>query len=776
MTITSLWDVVDSKGIVQKRVPLSSLSGMVVGVDMSVEIVSALNLHGGTRPYLRAIFFRFSRLLRFGIDIVGIFDGKPPHLKQRRNIAVAGQSRRQRQRHRQRESHSHSHSHSQSSMAPGPVAVAAAAAAATTTTTTTGTTGTPIPLAADHHTVNAQRNGLFQSYCNIVKELLNLMGIRILELEHGEAEANAAILTSLHIDAVLTSDSDALAFGATKIIRNLITDKRNVCCDIIDMKDIRYRLGWGSSRILAFAMLLGNDYFPNGVHRVGVKTAVQFLNDPSFDTLSVSNAQRDRWPLDLIRAAVLHGHHEHEHEHDAHARDTLPIDATFVDHVCPELKSGVSRKTIVKVLRHVHQCDRRQLLYALDLFLDPVTDDLVTTIRNMYERDQNAVRLFYRTKRPAIQELQQFLVDKLRWTKIRAAQHCRFPTMAWEMREYAELDTPFSTWEPIKIVKQRTVSEKPVYELQWKALIDVPLSHSQSSVDDEKDDNTMSQSSHDEPLQSQSQSQSQSQFLVTEEPAEILELYLPVLVQTFKQEQAALAAAKKHKSKKVAANVGNLDKHKHKFKSSSLLASFRATKKRTTATRRNVVKPKQSQSQSQSQHDDHDGKGSLFVTPLKSKPVGSSSMISVPLVPPTGHSLSDLTTRFATTKQSSSESHGDSNSNSNCYCSSSSSSSKRHSCQVNQSTEHDASHRVEISLITPESTHVVCKRRKVEASLSESVLGPDVGVGVGGSGGIAVVDLCDSPLSDSTGPGERLTVSGNTNSQNVAMMVDLSSP
>ncbi|MAG08601.1 flap endonuclease-1 [Candidatus Woesearchaeota archaeon] len=129
------------------------------------------------------------------------------------------------------------------------------------------------------------------------KKLIRAFGLPVIQApSEGEAQA-AYIVKKGKAFAVASNDADSLLFGATKLIRNLsILGKRKkvnkltystIKPEIIELAKNINHLGIEQNQLIALSMLVGTDYNPGGIKGIGPKNALklvkQFKND--FDEL-----------------------------------------------------------------------------------------------------------------------------------------------------------------------------------------------------------------------------------------------------------------------------------------------------------------------------------------------------------------------------------------------------------------------------------------------------------------------------------------------------------
>jgi flap endonuclease-1 len=118
------------------------------------------------------------------------------------------------------------------------------------------------------------------------KELLRAMGIDVVSAP-SEGEAEAAYLCKVNNDvyASVSQDYDSLLFGATKLIRNLTLARRKktisgwieIKPEIIRLENVLNSLGINLDQLICLGILVGTDYNPKGVPRIGQKRALDIV-------------------------------------------------------------------------------------------------------------------------------------------------------------------------------------------------------------------------------------------------------------------------------------------------------------------------------------------------------------------------------------------------------------------------------------------------------------------------------------------------------------------
>ncbi|KAM1230506.1 hypothetical protein ACFX2I_040649 [Malus domestica] len=212
-----------------------------VAVDLSFWIVqheTAIKDRARS-PHLRLTFFRTINLFsKFGAFPVFVLDGTPSPLKSQARIARFFRS--------------------------------------------SGIDSSSLPVAENG--VSAERNSTFTKYIQECVELLELLGMPVLKAK-GEAEALCAQLNGDgHVDACITSDSDAFLFGAKCVIKTFRSNSKEPF-ECFYMSDIEAGLGLKRNHLIALSLLAGNDHDLNGVQGIGLDTALLFAQTFSEDEI-----------------------------------------------------------------------------------------------------------------------------------------------------------------------------------------------------------------------------------------------------------------------------------------------------------------------------------------------------------------------------------------------------------------------------------------------------------------------------------------------------------
>jgi flap endonuclease-1 len=205
--------------------------------------------HGNTTGHLAGIFYRNAKLLESGIRPVYVFDGKPPDEK-RDELIERGERKKE------------AEAAWKAALEKGNMEEARKAAQAT--------------------------SRLTSKMAGECKELLEYMGIPVVEApSEGEAQA-AQMAIEGTVDAVASQDMDCLLFGAPLLLRNLSVGGRRkvpgkseyveVVPEFIALEDALRSLGLSRQQLIWMGILVGTD-FDEGVNGVGPKKALKIVKE-----------------------------------------------------------------------------------------------------------------------------------------------------------------------------------------------------------------------------------------------------------------------------------------------------------------------------------------------------------------------------------------------------------------------------------------------------------------------------------------------------------------
>jgi flap endonuclease-1 len=137
------------------------------------------------------------------------------------------------------------------------------------------------------------------------KELLEAMGIAVVQAP-GEGEAEAAHLSRIKESfGVVSQDYDSLLFGATRLIRNLglarkrktISGWQEVRPELIELDRVLNLLEINLDQLICLGILVGTDYNPRGIPRIGQKKALDIVKKYKQPVLIFKNVEEQMMGL-----------------------------------------------------------------------------------------------------------------------------------------------------------------------------------------------------------------------------------------------------------------------------------------------------------------------------------------------------------------------------------------------------------------------------------------------------------------------------------------------
>lgn len=246
----------------RRKTTLDELSGKTFAVDAYNALYQFLAIirgstgaplmdrHGRVTSHLSGILYRTTNLAEHGIQLVYVFDGIPPTLKEteiKRRRAVKEEAIVK----------------YEAALVKGEVAEAKRFAQATAS--------------------------LKDTMVEDARRLLEFLGVPFVQAP-SEGEAQAAFMTSRgDVWAAVSQDYDSLLFGANRLIRNLaITGKRKlpmreayvqVDPELVQLQDTLTTLQLSREQLVDLGILIGTDFNPDGFKGIGPKTALKLLRE-----------------------------------------------------------------------------------------------------------------------------------------------------------------------------------------------------------------------------------------------------------------------------------------------------------------------------------------------------------------------------------------------------------------------------------------------------------------------------------------------------------------
>ena len=226
---------------------LYKLSGKKVAVDASLIIYQQLlsnnkkffyNSEGKITNHITGLFYKIMNYITLGIELIFIFDGKPPDNKQN---CIQGRKEKSEKAKQQLQNKDIKEE--------------------------------------EKFKLEKASTRVTKEMIEDVKQLLNLMGVSYIHPEVGEGEAYASELCRMgFVDYVLTEDMDSLVYGCPNLIRNCIDRdlKRKGIVSIFNYDKLIENLQYNHSQFVEFCILCGCDYCPS-VSKIGNITALKLF-------------------------------------------------------------------------------------------------------------------------------------------------------------------------------------------------------------------------------------------------------------------------------------------------------------------------------------------------------------------------------------------------------------------------------------------------------------------------------------------------------------------
>lgn len=244
----------------RKELQISELKGKTVCVDAFNTLYQFLTTirqgdgaplqdeNGNITSHLSGIFYRSVSLISEGVKLIYVFDGEPPKLKEKIH-KIRGESR------------GLAKEKYESALLDENV--------------------------SEMKKYSSQFVRLDDNMINEAKELLNALGVCVIQAP-SEGEAEAAYLSRKKgIYGVVSQDYDSLVFGAPVLIRNLTVSRKKktssgyveVKPEIIVLEEVLDELEINLDQLISLAILAGTDYNPKGVPGIGQKKALKIVKE-----------------------------------------------------------------------------------------------------------------------------------------------------------------------------------------------------------------------------------------------------------------------------------------------------------------------------------------------------------------------------------------------------------------------------------------------------------------------------------------------------------------
>jgi len=243
----------------RKEIEISDLKGKMIAVDAFntlYQFLSSVRQADGTplmdsnkriTSHLSGIFYRNISLLRDGLRLIYVFDGKAPDLKYKTHEKRGNFREVAKEKYEEAKQ---------------------------------------VEDIEAMRRYSSQFIRLDDEMIQESKELLEAMGIMVVQAP-SEGEAEASYLSKMHKDiyCVASQDYDSLLFGARKLVQNLtLARKRKTVSgyveikpNLIDLDNVINELGIEMDQLICLGILVGTDYNPKGIPGIGQKKALDLV-------------------------------------------------------------------------------------------------------------------------------------------------------------------------------------------------------------------------------------------------------------------------------------------------------------------------------------------------------------------------------------------------------------------------------------------------------------------------------------------------------------------
>jgi len=247
-----------SELIPKKEISLQELKGKKLAIDASpviYQFLASIRQSDGTplmdnkkniTSHLMGLSTRITKLMQENIKLAFVFDGKPPKMK-------FGESQIREQRKRKAEKKLKKALKEE-----------------------------------DTESIVKYKKQSIRITKDIIKEseeFVKALGLPVIRAP-SEAEAQAAFMAEQKdVYATVSQDHDSLLYNAPRMIKNItVSPKRrikgtyiSIHPEMIELRDVLKKLKINQDQLLALSILVGTDYNPGGVKRIGPKTALKLV-------------------------------------------------------------------------------------------------------------------------------------------------------------------------------------------------------------------------------------------------------------------------------------------------------------------------------------------------------------------------------------------------------------------------------------------------------------------------------------------------------------------
>ncbi|KAK2893177.1 hypothetical protein Q8A67_013165 [Cirrhinus molitorella] len=419
MGVSELWSILDP---VRQSVPLYSLSGKTLAVDLSLWVCEAQHVQGMmgkvTKPHLRNLFFRVSSLTLMGVKLVFVMEGDAPRIK------AETMSKRTEMRYGSAKNK---------------------------------------PAAGK----NTGR-GRFKAVLRECAEMLDCLGVAWVTAA-GEAEAMCAYLDSQGVvDGCITNDGDAFLYGAQTVYRNFNMNTKDPQVDCYQTSRVQAELGLSRDTLVGLAVLLGCDYIPKGVSGVGKEQTLKLIQNlkgksllQKFTEWDADRAERSEVAVKKVTHCLVCRHpgsaKSHERSGCVFCQSERFCSPQDYDSQCPcewhrtelarqasSVEAGIKKKTLA--------CEQFPFTEIIREFL--VTKDKLVQA--------------FRRRKPNLLLMQRFALEKMDWPKHYSSEKVLVLMTYTELMNRKHGRESQAQIQPIRIYKPRVRNGVSCFEVVWK--------------------------------------------------------------------------------------------------------------------------------------------------------------------------------------------------------------------------------------------------------------------------------------------------------------------
>lgn len=250
---------------------LYKLSGKKVAVDASLIIYQQLlrapssklskNSQGKITNHITGLFYKIMNYISLNIELIFIFDGRPPVNKQDCINMRKEKSKKAKE--------------------------------------------TAEKTTCEEEKIKLEKSSLrlTKEMIDDVKYLLRLMGVSYIHPYEGEGEGFASELCRMgYVDYVLTEDMDTMAYQCPKLVRNCIDKslKRADIVSVFDYEKMMEGMELTHEKFLDFCILCGCDYCPI-VPKIGTVTAMKLVKKhDNIESIISENSSKYEFPENYL--------------------------------------------------------------------------------------------------------------------------------------------------------------------------------------------------------------------------------------------------------------------------------------------------------------------------------------------------------------------------------------------------------------------------------------------------------------------------------------------